>query len=71
MVLNQDLVAAMVKLEGMTRRLEMAEREKDRINASLSESQVGAWAVVDAATSDRILPGQYRLSAMFFCWFCS
>jgi hypothetical protein len=44
MVLNQDLVAAMVKLEGMTRRLEMAEREKDRIHASLFESQVGAEA---------------------------
>jgi hypothetical protein len=41
MVLNQDLVAAMVKLEGMARRLEMAERDKDRMQASLSESQVG------------------------------
>jgi hypothetical protein len=49
MALNQDLVAAMVKLEGMTRRLEMAEREKDRINASLSEAQVGAFAYIDAA----------------------
>jgi hypothetical protein len=42
MVLNQDFVAAMVKLEGMARRLEMAEREKDRMNASLTEAQVGA-----------------------------
>jgi hypothetical protein len=41
LLLNQDLVAASVKLDGMQRRLEMLEREKDRINQSLSEAQVG------------------------------
>lgn len=49
MALNQDLVAAMVKLEGMARRLEMAEREKDRMQASLSESQVGGGSATGPA----------------------
>lgn len=40
MALNQDLVAAMVKLDGMNRRLEMVEREKERINASTLDAQV-------------------------------
>lgn len=40
LVLNQDLVAAVVKLEALSRRLEMAEHEKERSNASLLEAQV-------------------------------
>ncbi|WIA18956.1 hypothetical protein OEZ85_003625 [Tetradesmus obliquus] len=72
MALNQDLVAAMVKLEGMARRLEMAEREKDRMQASLSESQAHAaelehrLAQVSAELStSRALEGrlQQRLAA--------
>lgn len=40
LALNQDLVAAMVKLDGATRRLDMVEKEKERLNASLSDAQV-------------------------------
>ncbi|KAF8064552.1 hypothetical protein HT031_003352 [Scenedesmus sp. PABB004] len=39
LALNQDLVAAAVKLEGLARRLELAEREKERVGASLAEAQ--------------------------------
>lgn len=41
MAINQDLVAAVVKLEGMNRRLEIVEREKERMSASLADAQVG------------------------------
>eukprot|EP00879_Flechtneria_rotunda_P017649 GHRR01018501.1.p1 GENE.GHRR01018501.1~~GHRR01018501.1.p1 ORF type:complete len:2335 (+),score=1054.13 GHRR01018501.1:417-7421(+) len=37
--LKQDLVAAVVKLEGMARRLEMAERGKERTQQSLAEAK--------------------------------
>lgn len=39
--LNQDLVAATVKLDSATRRLEVLERDKERLNKSLEEAQVG------------------------------
>lgn len=39
--LNQDLVAATVKLDSANRRLEVLEREKDRLHKSLEEAQVG------------------------------
>lgn len=64
--LNQDLVAATVKLDSANRRLEVLEREKDRLNKSLEEAQVSrrvaasgcaasgnirlAWPLVGAAT---------------------
>lgn len=38
--LNQDLVAATVKLDNASRRLEVLEREKERLNRSLEEAQV-------------------------------
>jgi hypothetical protein len=38
--LNQDLVTATVKLDNANRRLEVLEREKDRLNKSLKEAQV-------------------------------
>jgi hypothetical protein len=46
--LNQDLVAATVKLDSANRRLEVLEREKDRLNKSLEDSQVGCGWTVDA-----------------------
>eukprot|EP00878_Enallax_costatus_P003415 GHUV01003625.1.p1 GENE.GHUV01003625.1~~GHUV01003625.1.p1 ORF type:complete len:1706 (+),score=714.87 GHUV01003625.1:54-5120(+) len=72
MTLNQDLVAAMVKLDGMSRRLEMVDREKERINASLLDAQAHAGeleqrlaqATAELSTS-RALEGrlQQRLAA--------
>jgi hypothetical protein len=38
--LNHDLVAATVKLDSANRRLEVLEREKERLNKSLQEAQV-------------------------------
>jgi len=38
--LNQDFVAATVKLDNANRRLEVLEREKERLNRSLEEAQV-------------------------------
>jgi hypothetical protein len=38
--LNQDLVAATVKLDSATRRLEVLERERERLNRSLEDAQV-------------------------------
>lgn len=43
--LNQDLVAATVKLDNASRRLEVLEREKDRLNKSLEEAQVSIGTV--------------------------
>lgn len=38
--LNQDLVAATVKLDSASRRLEVLERERERLNRSLEDAQV-------------------------------
>jgi hypothetical protein len=46
--LNQDLVAATVKLDSANRRLEVLEREKDRLNKSLEDSQVSFDWISDA-----------------------
>lgn len=43
----QDLVAAKVQLDSMGRRLELAERERERITATLHETQV--WVSHSAA----------------------
>jgi hypothetical protein len=40
---RQDLVAARVQLDSMGRRLELADRERERIQATLRETQVG-WS---------------------------
>jgi hypothetical protein len=37
---RQDLVAAKVQLDSMSRRLDLAERERERIQATLRETQV-------------------------------
>jgi hypothetical protein len=45
--LNQDLVAATVKLDSANRRMEVLEREKDRLNKSLEDAQVGrGWGTI-------------------------
>ncbi len=41
MSFNQDLVSARVQLDSLTRRQEMAEREKERTAKTLEEKQVG------------------------------
>lgn len=64
--LNQDLVGATVKLDSANRRMEVLEREKDRLNKSLEDAQVGWGLTIILGSADFVLVRLDSKSSMSF-----